>query len=192
MKKIILASASPRRRELMKLLGVPFDVVVSDFDESLVTLKDPREFAEELSRKKAEIVAQKFENAVIIGADTVVALGSQILGKPKDEKDAERLLNLLSGTEHSIITGYTVMDVSSGSIATRSVVSKVKLKELTRGEVKAYIVTGEPMDKAGAYAVQEKGGLFVERIDGDFFNIVGLPLKNIREELKKLGIKTLE
>ncbi len=188
MKKIILASNSPRRRDLMKLLEVPFEIIGSEYVEVLENPESPRRTVELFSYHKAEDVARKFTDAIIIGADTVVVLGDQILGKPVDEKDAVRLLNMLSGTEHSIITGFTVLDAASGKSITESIESKVKMKKLTAREIDSYIATGEPMDKAGAYAVQERGGLFVEEIRGDFFNIVGLPLKDLKKALSKFGV----
>lgn len=191
MKKIILASGSPRRRELMKLLGVPFEVVISDFDESSIKIKDPGKFVERLSFEKAKAVAVRYKEAIVIGADTAVVLGKQILGKPLDELDAGKMLSSLSGMEHLIITGLTVIDGTNRKTETKSITSKVKMKKLSRDEIMAYIATGEPMDRAGAYAVNERGGLFVEKIDGDFFSIVGLPMKDLRKILLKLGVKTL-
>ncbi len=192
MKKIILASSSPRRRDLMNLLCVEFEVIASDFDEKLDNPKNPKETVESLAHGKAKAVANKFEHAIIIGADTVVVHKGEILGKPKSQEDAKRMLNLLSGTEHSIITGLSVIDTDTGQTSVQSVESKVKFKNLSDNEINAYIATGEPMDKAGSYAVQERGGLFVEKITGDYFNIVGLPLKDLRAELSKFGVKILE
>ncbi|HVT00837.1 MAG TPA: Maf family protein [Patescibacteria group bacterium] len=191
MKKIILASSSPRRRELMKFLGIPFDVVSSDFDETRIPDTDYKHFVETLSFEKVKVVAASFDDAIIVGADTVVVMDGKVLGKPKDKRDAKKKLKLLSGTKHLIITGYTIFDTKSGRVVNSSVESSVKLKDLTNEEIEAYIATGEPMDKAGGYAVQGIGGLFVEKVDGDYFNIVGLPLKDIRRHLADFGIKTL-
>ncbi|HVZ66909.1 MAG TPA: Maf family protein [Patescibacteria group bacterium] len=191
MKKIILASSSPRRQDLMKFLGIPFDVVSSDFDETRIPDTDYKQFVEALSFEKAKVVAAAFDDAIIIGADTVVVLDGKVLGKPKDKEDAAKTLKLLSGTKHLIITGYTIFDTKTGRVVNGSVESAVKLKVLTDSEIKAYIETGEPMDKAGSYAVQGIGGLFVERVEGDYFNIVGLPLKDLRRHLADFGVKTL-
>lgn len=176
---------------LMKLLGVSYQVVVSDFDEESIKISNPAKFVERLSFEKAKLVSSKNKKAIVIGADTAVVLGTTILGKPKDEKDAFKTLSRLSGTKHQIVTGFTVIDGRSGKVVTRSSISKVQMKKLTPAEIKAYIKTKEPMDKAGSYAVNEMGGLFVEKIEGDFFNIIGLPIKDVRLVLNELGIKTL-
>lgn len=191
MRKIILASNSPRRKSLMKLLGIPFEVVESNFDESVFLEKDPKKLVKILSYEKARVVASIHKDAIIIGADTVLVYKGEIFGKPRNKKDAVRILKALSGTKHQAITGFTILDSKTNKKVTASTASTILFKELTEEEIKAYIETGEPMDKAGAYAIQERGGLFVREIHGDVFNIVGLPLKDIRHHLAAFGIKIL-
>lgn len=172
---LILASKSPRRQELLKLITPDFCIKSAETDETLPKGISPQEAVEYLSKLKA----QPFANATdtVIGADTVVAIDDVILGKPKDEDDAFKMLKMLSGKEHSVFTGVTV--ISPEKSTTFSVCTKVKFFELTDKEIKSYIATGEPMDKAGAYAIQGRGSLLVEKIDGDYFNVVGLPLSKL-------------
>ncbi len=192
MKKIILASASPRRKKILEIAGLKFTVCVSDYEEDLGLKMKPRDLARFLSRKKAEGVAHKFNDAVIIAADTFIVFKSQLLGKPHTEKEAGKMLRMLSGKEHSVITGFTVMDTGSGKMASQSVETKVYFKKLTSEEILAYVRSKEPLDKAGAYAIQGLGGVFVEKIEGDYFNVVGLPLCSLTDCLKKFGIYVLK
>ena len=174
MKKIILASKSPRRKKILEQVGLNFEVMVSDFDETKIKFKTPQEMVEKLSLAKAKLIAKKNPGAIIIGADTTVIFKKEIIGKPKSKADAFRILRLLSGNTHEIVTGFTVIKGSKS--ITKHVISKVKFKKLSNAEIKAYVATGEPMDKAGGYGIQEKGGLFMENITGDYFNVVGLPI----------------
>lgn len=189
MKKIILASKSPRRKAILEQIGLTFDTVVSDFEEKIDTKLNPHKLAKKLSLGKAKSVAQKYNNAVIISADTFVIFNNEIIGKPKNKKDAKRILKLLSGKTHSIITGFTILDTDTKKSISKSVESKVVLKKLSNQEIDDYIKTGEPMDKAGAYDIQEKGAIFIKKIEGDYFNIVGLPIYPVTEELKKFGVE---
>jgi septum formation protein len=175
---LILASKSPRRRELLSLITEDFEVKSADVDESLPDDISPDKAVEYLSKIKA----QPFENGVdtIIGADTVVAVDGKILGKPRDRQDAFDMLKSLSGRFHSVFTGVTV--ISPNNTQTFSVETKVKFFDLTDDEIKNYVNTGECDDKAGAYGIQGKGALLVEKIDGDYFNVVGLPI-NILNKL---------
>jgi septum formation protein len=186
MQKIILASQSPRRKKILEQVGLNFDVVVSDFDETKIRFKTPQEMVERLSLEKARIIAKKHPNTIIIGADTTVIFKSEIIGKPKSKADAFRILRLLSGNTHEIVTGFTVIKGSKS--ITKHVVSKVKFKKLTEDEIEAYVATGEPMDKAGGYGIQERGGLFMENITGDYFNVVGLPIFAVAKALKEFGV----
>ena len=178
---IILASASPRRKELLSYIAQDFNVIPSDVEEivpkGISTMKSP----EYLSNIKALDIAKQNPNDTVIGADTSVILGSEILGKPKDRKDAENMLLKLSGKVHKVVTGCTV--VKNGEIKSFSVVSRVKFQKLTNAEIEAYLNTDEPYDKAGSYAVQGKAGAFVEWIKGDYFNIVGLPIAKLKKYL---------
>lgn len=192
MKKIILASASPRRKEIMDITGLNFSVCKSDYEEDLNLSMQPRELARFLSRKKAETVAANHKNALIIGADTFIVYNDRLLGKPHTEKEAEKMLKMLNGNKHSVITGFTIIDTGSGRKLSRSVTTTVYFKKLSSKEIKAYLRSKEPLDKAGAYAVQGLGAVFVEKIDGDFFNVMGLPLCALTESLKKFGVYVLK
>jgi septum formation protein len=188
MRKIILASASPRRKEILEQTGLNFSVCKSDYEEDINLSLKPRALAKFLSRKKAETVAHKYKNAIIIAADTFIVFKNRLLGKPHTDKEAEKMLNMLNGKAHSVITGFTIMDTASKKILSRSVETKVYFKKLGRKEINAYVRSKEPLDKAGAYAIQGLGSVFIERIDGDFLNVVGLPLLALTESLKKFGI----
>lgn len=176
---IILASASPRRKELLSYITNEYTVIPSSVEEivpkGIPVLKQP----EYLSKIKALDIAKDYPNDIVIGADTSVILGNEILGKPKDRADAERMLLNLSGKVHKVVTGCTV--VKKGDVTSFSVVSKVKFQKLTKAELEAYLDTDEPYDKAGSYAVQGKAGAFVEWIKGDYFNIVGLPISKLKK-----------
>lgn len=177
---IILASKSPRRKELLSFITTDFTVKSADVDETLPQGITPDKAVEYLSRIKAEPL--KNENDIVIGADTVVALDGKILGKPRDEADAFATLRMLSGKEHSVFTGVSV--IKGEKIETFSVQTKVKMFELTDKEIEEYIETAEPFDKAGSYGIQGKGSLLVEKIDGDYFNVVGLPISRLNRVLK--------
>jgi len=185
---IYLASKSPRRKQLMELTDFEFVVMASNASESGTQNMNPKETVEYLSRVKAEAVYYKvLENDIIIGSDTVVSYGNIILGKPKDKKDAYDMLKMLSGKTHSVFTGVTIIKKGNPDIKkTFSSETKVEFYELTEKEIEDYIKTGEPYDKAGAYGIQEKGALFVKALQGDFFNVVGLPVAKLSKELKCL------
>jgi len=190
MSKIILASGSPRRKELLGKLQIPFDVEVSGYREDNNLKLDPSELAEALSAGKAEAVAErhKDEDAIIIGADTFVVLNGKILGKPHTPERARKMVKEMSGKAHSVITGFTIIHAKSGKKISKAVESKVYFRKLTDGEIDAYVKTGEPLDKAGAYAIQEAGSVLIEKTEGDYTNIVGLPLPALIEELKNFGV----
>lgn len=177
---IILASQSPRRQELLKLITDDFEIKVSNVDETLPDGITPKDAVMYLSKIKARVFADS-EN-IVVGADTVVSLDGKILGKPKDEENAREMLKFLSGKSHSVFTGVTL--ANSKKTKTFAVETKVKFFELTDDEIDAYIKTGEPFDKAGAYGIQGCGSLLVEKIDGDYFNVVGLPVSTLFRELK--------
>jgi septum formation protein len=182
--KLILASQSPRRLELLKQITDQFEVVPSSAEEKLDYGLRPEDNARLLARAKAEYVAKNYPGCWVIGADTLVTLDHEILGKPLDVPDAQRILSRLSGRRHLVITGICV--VSPKKTIDQAITSKVLFKPLTQEEISSYIETGEPMDKAGAYAIQGKGSFMVREYSGSYSNIVGLPL----EELKILLIKT--
>ena len=189
--RIVLASGSPRRRELLKSLGLEFEVYKPDVDERIIDGESPSELCARLSRLKAEAGANAFPDALIIAADTIVVIDSMILGKPKDRHDAFRMLKRLQGRQHEVITGITVC--MKNSFITHAEHTRVKFRSLlSDDEIRAYVSTGECDDKAGAYAVQGYGSLLVERIDGDYFNVVGLPLCKLGTTLDMFGINLLE
>ena len=197
MEKIILASSSPRRRELMAQAGFAFEVLVSEADET-IEAETPGEMVEVLSERKAAAVAEEIkkqgfaeESVLLVGADTMVAIDGKKLGKPKDEKGAEEMLEELSGRTHQVYTGVTLIRLKkaeNGSILqesrTFSEGTYVSFYPLTKEEIRSYIATGEPMDKAGAYGIQGKSAVFVKEIKGDYNNVVGLPIARLYQELK--------
>lgn len=182
---IILASASPRRRDLMEKMGLTFTVKAVDVDESIPEGMWPCEAVEMLSHRKAEAVPS--EDAVVIAADTVVALGDIILGKPRNEAHARVMLCMLSGRTHEVFTGVTV--AYRGRILTASAATSVTFRTLTDDEITAYLKTGEPMDKAGAYGIQGLGGALVECIEGEMDTVIGLPCRLLADMLAKISAK---
>lgn len=190
--EIILASGSPRRRELLERMGIrEFTVISPAADESLEDGAPPAEQVERLSRRKADAVAAQADpDALIIAADTVVALEGTILGKPADEEEAFRMLSALSGVRHQVYTGVTV--ARGGRTLTRHEVTSVDFRSLEPEEVELYIATGECMDKAGAYGIQGYGALLVEGINGDYYNVVGLPVACLAQMLKEFGVDCLK
>ncbi len=187
--RIILASASPRRKELLEALGIPFSVEPSEVEEIMLQEESPEEQVQRLADEKASDVAKKYPASWILGADTIVVIDSRILGKPSDRAEAERMLSSLSGRAHSVFTGYSILNLSfPGSKIVRFSRSEVLIRKLTRDEIKGYVRTGEPMDKAGAYAIQGVGAAIVERVYGSYTNVVGLPLCEVARDFKKLGI----
>ena len=182
MSEIILASASPRRRELLTLAGVDFTVRVVDVEEIIPENASPDEVVMSLARQKAQAVADESPDSVVIGSDTVVALDSVILGKPKDEEDAVRMLKALSGRSHTVYTGVALIHGEKNTVFCEA--TEVVFNSLTDEEIRNYVATKEPMDKAGAYGIQGKGCVLVEKIVGDYFNVVGLPVSRVYRELK--------
>jgi len=184
---IILASASPRRTELMALAGIEFSVVPADINEEVLPGENPSEHVMRLSREKADAVAGTTNGRFFIGADTVVVLDDRIMGKPADEAEAFRMLSALSGRNHEVITGFSVFDKVSCIHLSRCVRTEVTFKELSEAEIRAYIATGCPMDKAGAYAMQGGAVHFIRSICGSYTNVIGLPMTELHETLCQLG-----
>ena len=182
-KRLILASNSPRRIVLLKSLGYHFDIVPHDIEECIIGDVLPMELVQNLAFLKATDVARRVSNAIIISADTVIVHKKSILGKPKDISDAKRILSILSDSEHDIISGVCVMEMPSRKKMLRIERTHIKMKSMEDEEIDRYILTGEPMDKAGAYAIQGEGSKFVEKIDGSYSNAVGLPLELLQEML---------
>ena len=191
MSKIVLASGSPRRRELLERIGITeFDVRVPEVEEYFPEGLTPQQVVEYISREKADAAAKLCaEDEIVITADTMVFLDEARLGKPVDEADALRMLTALQGRHHTVCTGVTVR--RGGRIVTESETTHVYFRPATEAELRAYIATGEPMDKAGSYGVQGKGSLLVEKLDGDFFNVMGLPVLRLSRMLEQFGVKLL-
>lgn len=192
---LILASASPRRRELVALLGVPFRVDPADIDEVPPDGHTPEEVARSLAREKALVVAQRQRHGIVLGADTIVVLEGEILGKPRDTEDALEMLRRLNGHEHQVLTGVALLDVADGTIVREQVdvvCTRVWFRQVSEEHLRRYVNTGEPMDKAGAYGAQGYGSTLIERIEGCYFNVVGLPVSRVCAMLEAWGITALE
>lgn len=188
--RIILASNSPRRHELMSQTGIKFEVIPSNFVEVKVELPAEK-MVEHFAYMKAKNVAESInETALVIGSDTIVYC-DEIMGKPKSREDAFCMLTKLSGKQHLVISGISIINTATGESLTEHESTVVKIKELSSAEITAYINTGEPEDKAGAYAIQGLGSLFVEEIRGDYFNVVGLPIFRLRKMLEHFGVKLI-
>lgn len=185
--KLILASASPRRKELLEKTGLPFEILPAKGEE-IITKELPWEIVEELSFQKAkEIAAQQKEDCIVIGADTIVAKDRKIMGKPKDEEDAFAMLSELSGDQHQVYTGVTLIKTGAKEqVITFSEKTEVFFYPMSEEEIRAYIKSKDPMDKAGAYGIQGKFAIHVKKIDGDYYNVVGLPIGRVYQELKQL------
>lgn len=187
---LILASKSPRRRELLSLLGIDFKVVSEDIDETIRPDVPVTEEIKRLSYEKALAVVNSIDtDDIIIAADTVVVINNRIFGKPENEADAVSMLKALSGKTHSVITGITVM--SNDKSDTRAVVTEVNFRNLSDTEISAYVKTGDPLDKAGAYAIQGISTIFITGISGDHFNVYGLPLCTLADMLRSFGVTIL-
>ena len=186
--QLILASSSPRRRDLLSTLGLTFQVVVPEIREIPSPHEVANDFALRVAEKKAQVVGARYPQAWVIGADTVVVLGGEILGKPKDRNDAIRMLKQLADREHVVVTGYILLKVAEGKKIGGVEETRVKIGLLEEREIDWYVNTGEPLDKAGAYAIQGKGAFMVEWIEGSYTNVVGFPLSQIMKLLKDEGI----
>lgn len=181
MKKLILASASPRRKELLSMLKIPFDIVTSEVEEVMDQFLQPSELVMKLAEEKANDVSKKFPDAVVIGADTIVTYEDKKLGKPTSNEDAFAMLRMLSGKTHEVYTGVSI--VNDGGVSNFYQCTKITFSELTDQEILDYIETNEPMDKAGSYGIQGYGGTFVEKIEGDYYSVVGLPINKLKNYL---------
>jgi septum formation protein len=189
--RVILASQSPRRRELLASIGVQFDVIPSDIPEVRAAGESPEEYVARLSRQKAEKIAEQHRDAWVIAADTTVLYGDELLEKPADADDAKRMLATISGRTHTVYSGVTVQNVERGWRDTRVAESEVRMLTLEPRDIDWYVATGEPLDKAGAYAAQGRGGMFIDSIHGSYTNVVGLPLALLFQMLRRAGIDPL-
>ncbi len=194
---LVLASASPRRRELLAQAGYEFQVIPANISEERRPNEDPATFATRLAREKAQFVFDQFQRdadfpedpLIVLGADTVVVTTNEILGKPRDAEDAARMLRLLSGRTHQVITGVCIL--TREAMTTAAEITDVTMKEISDKEIEAYIATGEPMDKAGAYAIQGRAACWIPRIEGCYFNVVGLPLALVTSMIEKQNLRNL-
>jgi len=184
---LILASASPRRREILGRLGLPFTIEPADVDETPVPGETPEEMVVRLALTKARAVAARHERGLVIGSDTTVALGDRIFGKPVDEEDARAMLHALQGVTHRVVTGLAVVRASDRAERTLAVPALVTMRPLDLAQITAYVDTGEPLDKAGAYGAQGQGGTLIEKIDGPYLTVVGLPIDDLLPLLQELG-----
>lgn len=191
-RKIVLASKSPRRKQLLAQLGLKFEIRESGYEEDMRAKKNPRELAKFLALKKAEDVARYYKDAIIISADTFIVFEDKFIGKPKNKKDAMQILKMFSGKWNTVVTGFALIDTKSKKIINGYATGGNKFIKLNDKIIKQYIATGEPMDKAGAYNANEKGGSLIEAYTGDYFAMVGLPLNKIYLALKKLGVDCLD
>lgn len=188
---IILASSSPRRKELLAGLGLEFTVIPSDVSEEIEETYSPEEIVKELAHRKAEAVARQVDQGLIIGSDTIVVLDGEVLGKPRDKAEAFSMLTRLQGREHEVFSGLSIIDAKTYAYETGFQSTKVLMRGLSDSEIKQYIATDEPMDKAGAYAIQGIGATLVEGINGDYFTVVGLPLALTARYLRNFGVDLL-
>ena len=175
-KNLILASASPRRAELLRLIGLDFQVIPSTIKEDGIDAQDPASHVLQLSLAKAKDVASKVAEGLVVGADTIVVLDGEILGKPKDEIEATAMLNRLSGRTHKVFTGFSIIENSGGNSISDFETTKVHFRTLNDWEIDSYVKTQNPMDKAGAYGIQDQSAVFADKIEGCFYNVVGFPL----------------
>lgn len=176
--KLILASGSPRRAEILTAVGWEYEKQTADIDETALPDEDPADYVRRLAEEKASVVAKSHQNALVLGADTIVVIENQIIGKPKDYADASRMLQVLSGKWHEVLTGIALVKMIDGNSVARVDLQKTRVKfaDLSAAEIEFLIEKGAPLDKAGAYAVQAQAALFIEQIEGDYWNVVGLPV----------------
>ena len=186
LEKVMLASGSPRRREIMTAVGWPFEVRTPDVDESVRPGEDPVDYVQRLAQEKALAVTEQIETGLVLAADTTVVIEREILGKPEDDEDAKRMLRLLSGKWHEVLTGVSLVRVN-GPTVTSFERTRVRFAAMTEEEIDWYVSLGEPLGKAGAYGIQGPAALFIEEIEGDYLNIVGLPVRLVYELWQKLS-----
>lgn len=190
---IFLASASPRRAQLLRQIGLSFSIQISNINEGNIEASTPQELVQKLAFKKAFNIAKKINQGIVIGADTIVVQNEKLLGKPQNKIEAYNMLKSLSGRYHQVMTGIALIDAENkGRFLLDVEITKVKFRTLEEKEIKAYIDTGESMDKAGAYGIQGLGALFVEGIVGCYYNVVGLPLNLLNQNLKKFGVEVFD
>ncbi|WP_159881153.1 Maf family protein [Paenibacillus puerhi] len=188
---LILASSSPRRKELLQGLNLTFTTHPSDEDETVPPGTAPSEMVDLLSLRKASSVAKQYEAGLVIGSDTIVVCDDEIMGKPVNDQDAFRMLSQLSGRAHSVYTGVAIVDAGTGQSRVAHWKTEVFMKSMDEARIRRYIQSGEPRDKAGSYGIQGLGATLIERIDGDFFTVVGLPVGLLSDMLEEFGVRVL-
>jgi septum formation protein len=184
---LILASASPRRQELLRSVGLNFKIIPAHINENCLAGESPRQHVKRLAREKAMVIAKKYPEAWVLGADTIVVIDGIVLGKPENKTQARKMLQKLSGREHKVFTGFTIAHVSAEIYRTKVIQSAVQFKKISPEEMEWYVASDEPYDKAGGYAVQGQGACFIQSIRGSYTNVIGLPLCEVLEELKSFG-----
>ncbi len=184
--KLVLASKSPRRAEILSAVNWPFEAIAANIDESHNESEDAVAYVKRLAATKARVVADGLSSGLVLGADTVVIVQGEILGQPRDAEDARRMLHLLSGKWHEVLTGVALMRARDSHVLVDIETTRVRFAAMSDTEIDWYVATGEPMDKAGAYAIQGKAALFIEEIEGDYFNIVGLPVRLVYELARRI------
>lgn len=182
--KLVLASKSPRRQEILAAVGWEFEAIAADIDETRFASEDAETYVKRLARTKAETLAGRFPDRVVVGADTVVVVDGEILGQPRDEDDARRMLRLLSGKWHDVMTGVAL--IKEGEVVVEHETTRVRFAEMTAEEIDWYVADGEPRGKAGAYGIQGRAALFIKEIQGDYFNVVGLPVRLLFELSRRI------
>lgn len=190
-RKIILASGSPQRKKLLETIGLDFEIEKSNYKEDISEKIPAYKLAQKLALGKVQDVAQKHKNAIIIGADSFVVLGKEFLGKPHTPQKAKEILKKISGKKHQLITGIAIIDTKRNKIFTDYEITEVWLKKLNAKEINSYVKTKEPLDKAGGYAIQGIGSILIEKINGNYTNVVGLPINKVYKYLLKLGVNIL-
>lgn len=191
-RKIILASTSPRRRGLLQQIGLEFEIIPSKYEEDMTLKLPPHKLAMTLARGKALDVAQRVSKGIVIGADTFIVLDNKILGKPKNKEDAKRMLRKSSGKTQNVYSGVAMIDAKTKKELVGYEVTRIKIRKIDDEEIEKYVATGEPLDKAGALCPQGLGAIFVEKIDGCYSNVIGLPLHCLFKNLKKFGVNIFE
>ena len=187
---LVLASASPRRAELLRQIDIPFTVVEPEISEEISGPEKPADLVVDLAQRKASAVTRRLESGFVIGADTVVFFEGQSLGKPADEEDARRMLEMLSGKVHEVFSGLALFNAAGGNFETGLSKTKVWMKTLAKNNIDLYVKSGEPLDKAGAYGIQGRGAVFIDKIEGCYFNVVGLPLSLLFDLFIKMQVPT--
>ncbi len=183
--KLILASQSARRAEILSAVGWEFEAIAADIDETRFSAEDAVSYVKRLARTKAETVAKRFSDARVLGADTVVVIDGEILGQPRNDDDARRMLRLLSGKWHEVLTGVALTQAGSSQVLSDHEMTRVLFAEMSADEIEWYVSTGEPRGKAGAYGIQGKAALFIKEIQGNYFNVVGLPVRLVFELMRR-------